>query len=171
MSKTTRSRRPIQKPKESSKLRTVSQQEIVDMLCSANPDFALIPEREMWPMALAALGHTTSQISKDCGLPGDQVERAADKYLDTISKIPDVVRIEATTKLLMDAASPIAAVCRDMEKVDKLTPPEALKTLKELPKVCSDFRKLSKEMREDEAHTNTMNWDSFRERLGDGKNK
>jgi hypothetical protein len=159
-------RRRTQEKVAPPELRTAAQQEIIDLLCAENDDFAKIPEVEMWPMSLVAVGTPLEQVARICGRTEAQMAMTFERYGDCIRNIPDVVKLEVTGKLLIQSGPALASVGHDKEKLAKLTPLQAYTALDKMTPVVSALSKVAKELRAQEKQEGGLDYDAFSKRLG-----
>jgi hypothetical protein len=143
--------------------------EIYEMIQAICPRFAAIPETEKDVIARHLSGNSPAMIAQATGRGVESVQAAVDRYASLVSRVPDDVRLKLTRVMLTGSYNTFAAVASDRDKILKMTPLDAVKTMREMKKVIEEVMELETKTLEHNNKIKALNYDGFAKSLGSGE--
>jgi hypothetical protein len=143
-------------------------EEIYEMIQAICPRFAAIPDTEKDVIARHLSGNSPAMIAQATGRGVESVQAAVDRYASLVSRVPDDVRLKLTRVMLTGSYNTFAAVASDRDKILKMTPLDAVKTMREMKKVIEEVMELETKTLEHNNKIKALNYDGFAKSLGEG---
>jgi len=138
-----------------------TQEEVIKAVESECPDFNLIPKADQWVMALHAMGVTPATISSVTGRTEAGIKSAIDRFAPMTSALNDGAKAKLNQRMIWNAMSSYISVMSDRSKIDKMTPLDAMRVAKELPKILEAYMFAEEEWYKHREEMNKLNYDGF----------
>jgi hypothetical protein len=156
-------------PKTQINLSSFSRDEVLSVIRSQCSNFDMIPQAEQWTMALYAMGGSYESIASMLDRKTEDIANVVERFKSFLSTLPDDAKARICQRLLWNSIGTYVAVMTDKRKIDSLSPDDAMKILKEIPKLQRELMELESVFIEHQSRMATLNFDAFGKSLGEKK--
>ena len=120
-------------------------------------------------MALYAMGGSYESIASMLDRKTEDIANVVERFKSFLSTLPDDAKARICQRLLWNSIGTYVAVMTDKRKIDSLSPDDAMKILKEIPKLQRELMELESVFIEHQSRMATLNFDAFGKSLGEKK--